>query len=379
MRLGLVTPAPPLRGGPVQYAAQLYAELVRRGHAVWVLGYRRQYPACLFPGRSQREPSAQPLDLPNEPLFDPLRPLSWRRVAQRAQTLALDGLLFQYWMPFFAPGYGVTAGLVRRWTRARTILLAHNLMPHEHQPGERFLTRWLLQCFDTFIVQSSSVRDDLLALKPQARYAQVPHPTHHLFECSLAQAEARARLDLPADAPVLLHFGHVRAYKGLRVLLDALPRVRAALPHARLVVAGEFYVDRLPYERQIAALGLTDVVTVVDRFIPHEQVGMYFVAADLVVLPYLRATQSGIAPIAAYHARPVIVTAVGGLPEQVIDGATGYVVPPNDAAALAQAIVRFFAQGDRAAMVERICAERQRATWARLAEAVETLTREGQT
>jgi len=375
MRLALVTPAPPLRGGPVQYAAQLYAELVRRGHAVWVLGYRRQYPAFLFPGRSQREPSVAPLDLPNEPLFDPLAPFSWRRVAQRVQALALDGVLFQYWMPFFAPGYGAVAALIRRWTRTRTILLAHNIMPHEHQPGERLLTHWLVQRFDSFVVQLAIVRDDLLRLKPEARCAQAPHPIHELFDCPLTQADARAALGIPARVPLLLFFGYVRAYKGLGLLLQALAHITqvGALSSAHLLVVGEFYVERQRYEQQIAALGLTNAVTLIDRFVPHEQVGMYFAAADLIVLPYLRATQSGIVPIAYAHERPVIVTAVGGLPEQVVDGETGCVVPPNDPDALAQAIVRFFTQADRRGMRARIRAGRPRATWARLAEAIETL------
>lgn len=375
MKLAFVTPAPPLRGGPVQYATQLYAELARRGHAIWVLGYQRQYPAFLFPGRSQHEPSTAPLDLPNEPLFDPLAPSSWWRVARRIQELALDGALFQYWMPFFAPGYGAVAALIRRWTRTRTILLAHNLMPHERQPGERFLTRWLVQCFDTFIVQSATVHDDLLRLKPTARYAQVPHPVHHLFDCSVTQVDARAVLGIPAHVPLLLFFGYVRAYKGLELLLDAMARVitDGALPYVRLLVVGEFYVERRRYEQQIAALGLTNTVMLIDRFVPHEQVGMYFAAADLIVLPYLRATQSGIVPIAYAHERPVIVTAVGGLPEQIVAGETGYVVPPNDVHALAQAIIRFFTQADRSAMSTRIREERQRATWTRLAEAIESL------
>lgn len=372
MRLALVTPGPPLRGGLVQYATQLYAELLRRGHAVWVLGYRRQYPAFLFPGRSQREPSAAPLDLPNEPLFDPLSPFSWVRVARCAQALALDGVLFQYWMPFTAPGYGIVAGLIRQWTRAHTLLLAHNIRPHEPQPGERLLTRWLLNRYDGIIVESGTVRDDLLALKPDARYVQVPHPVHRLFECSLTQAEARTVLGLPTSAP-LLFFGHVRPYKGLGLLLEAMAHVVRALPSIHLLVAGEFYVDRRHYERQIAALGLGTGVTLVDHFVPHEQVGMYFVAADLIVLPYLHATQSGIVPIAAYHERPVVVTAVGGLPEQVVDGETGYVVPPGDASALAEAIVRFFVRADRPMMAARIREWRQLHTWGRLAEAIESL------
>jgi len=373
VKLALVTPAPPLRGGPVQYAAQLYAQLAERGHSVHVIGFRRQYPTWLFPGRTQYEVGGQSLHLPNEPLFDPLAPFSWVRAARRLQQLEPDGVLFQYWMPFFAPGYGAVAWLCHRWTRARVVLLAHNVKPHERQPGGQLLTRWLLAQCDGFLVQSAAVQSELLALRPGAHCARAPHPVHDIFECALTCDEARAQLGLPAGAPVLLFFGHVRPYKGLGVLLDAMARVRRALPAAHLIVAGEFYQDRRPYERQIAALGLAGAVTMVDRFIPREQVGLYFVAADLVALPYLDASQSGIIPIAYYHDRPVIATAAGGLPEQVAEGETGCLVPPRDPDALARAIVRFWTEADRASMAAHIRARRLECTWERLAQAVEKL------
>lgn len=373
MKLALLTPAPPLRGGPVQYAAQLYQALVARGHAVRVFGFRRQYPSLLFPGRHQLDLSKHAPELPNQPVFDPLSPLSWIHTARQISELRPNGVLIQYWMPFFAPGFGAVAWMTRRWTRTSVMLLIHNFYPHEFQPGGQWLTRWLLDRCSGFILQSEATRRELLALKPAAKHVLVPHPVHHIFECHLTRAEARARLGLAGGSPLLLFFGYVRTYKGLPLLLEAMTRVREMVPDIHLLIAGEFYADRRPYERQIASLRLTEAVTLVDRFIPCEEVGLYFVAADLVVLPYLRATQSGIVPIAYAHERAVVVTSVGGLPEQVADGETGYVVPPGDPTALAKAIVRFFTQADREALAARIRARREQYTWDRLAEAVEAL------
>jgi glycosyltransferase involved in cell wall biosynthesis len=92
-------------------------------------------------------------------------------------------------------------------------------------------------------------------------------------------------------------------------------------------------------------LPLGESVTVVDRYVPNEEVGRWFSAADVVVLPYTSATQSGIVQIAFGLGTPVIVTNVGGLPEAVDDGRTGFVVPPEDAGALAEAILRFYEGG----------------------------------
>lgn len=370
MKIAFVTPTPPLRGGMVQYAAQLYAALTARGHAVDALGFRRQYPTLLFPGRSQLDPSAHPLALPARRIFDPLNPVSWLRTAAAARAARPDLLLLHYWMPFLAPGYGAIARLGRRRDGGRVVLLAHNLLSHESQPGGRALARWLLGRCDRVIVHSEAVREIALALRPDARVLVAPHPVHQIFETPLARDAARRALGVPLQAPVLLMFGHVRRYKGLELLLDAMPRVAAALPDVRLLVVGEFYVARQPYEAQIGRLGLAAHVTLEDRFVPREEVGRYFAAADLVVLPYLAATQSGIAAIAYAHERPVVATAVGGLPEQVADGETGYVVPLR-ADALAEAIVRYFREADRPAMADAIRARRQLATWEQVAATVE--------
>jgi glycosyltransferase involved in cell wall biosynthesis len=140
---------------------------------------------------------------------------------------------------------------------------------------------------------------------------------------------------------VILFFGYVRAYKGLDFLLRAMPRVLERVD-AELLIVGEFYDDRAKYDEIIAERGLSDRVRVVDEHVPDERVGEYFTASDLVVLPYTSATQSGITQIAFAFGVPVISTDVGGLPEVVTDGETGYIVPPADEDALAAAIVRYF-------------------------------------
>jgi glycosyltransferase involved in cell wall biosynthesis len=112
-----------------------------------------------------------------------------------------------------------------------------------------------------------------------------------------------------------------------------------------------------------------------DRFLTREEVGVCFAAADLVVLPYVRATQSGVVPIAVAHAKPVAVTAVGGLREQVLDGRTGYLVPPGDPGALAEAIQRYFAEADRDGMAAAIRELGRAWTWDGVAAALEALMR----
>jgi glycosyltransferase involved in cell wall biosynthesis len=135
---------------------------------------------------------------------------------------------------------------------------------------------------------------------------------------------------LPAT-PAILFFGRISHYKGLDVLLDAMGRVWEALPGATLTVAGAGEIEAHP--------ALADSrVTVHPGHVPDAEVPALFEASRCVALPYRQASQSGVGSLAKPYARPLVVAAVGGLPELVGDG-SGLVVPPEDAGALAEALV----------------------------------------
>ncbi|MDM7916189.1 MAG: glycosyltransferase, partial [Candidatus Eisenbacteria bacterium] len=290
-----------------------------------------------------------------------------------------NALLFKYWMPFFAPSFGTIARRVRRETarqageagRARVVLICDNVVPHEKRPLDEALTRWMLGAADAFVVMSSEVERDLLRFRPGALYAKVPHPLYEQFGEPMPREEARAALDWDRDDRVLLFFGYIRRYKGLDVLLRAMPELRRRLgPRLRLVVLGEFYEDRRPYDRLIEELSLGDLVTMTGDYVPNEQVGPAFSASDLVVLPYRSATQSGIVQVAYQLERPVVCTRVGGLEEMVTDGQTGILVPPDDPAALADAVARYFEEDLEPSLVDGIRAVRANMGWDRLAAAI---------
>jgi glycosyltransferase involved in cell wall biosynthesis len=194
-----------------------------------------------------------------------------------------------------------------------------------------------------------------------------------MFGESIPKQEARRLLGLTAPR-VLLFFGYIRAYKGLQVLLEAVARAVREVP-IRLLVVGEFYDDEQKYRTLITELKLEDSVTVVSDYVPNDRVRLYFSAADAVVLPYLSATQSGIAQIAFNFDRPVIATDVGGLAETVRDGATGLVVPPDNPAAMADALTMFYRKNLEEAFTLNVREEKKRYSWEALVEAIEDLCR----
>jgi glycosyltransferase involved in cell wall biosynthesis len=218
---------------------------------------------------------------------------------------------------------------------------------------------------------STAVARDLETLGIDTPQHRVEHPVYDVFGERLPHSEARSRLGLPQEAPVVLFFGFIRRYKGLMDLLHSLPKVLTVRPDVRLVVAGECYEDDAAYRAYVRDHGLEEVVQWHLTYIPTEDVAVYFCAADVVVQPNRTATQSGVAQIAYHFERPLIVTDVGGLAEIVPHEKAGLVVPPCNPDALAQAIVRFFAEDLGARFQEGLREVKARYSWDRLFEALE--------
>jgi len=198
------------------------------------------------------------------------------------------------------------------------------------------------------------------------------HPMYDNFGEPVDRLAARRELGIDPTEKVLLFFGFIRRYKGLHVLLEAMPGVAARVPGVKLIVAGECYGDEAEY-RDAIGRSPEGVIRWDSEYIPDDRVAQYFSATDVVVQPYVSATQSGVAQIAYHFEKPMIVTDVGGLAEIVPDGEAGLVVPPDDAAALGNAIVSFFERALGGTFAAGVRRGKKRFGWGPLYEAVEEL------
>jgi glycosyltransferase involved in cell wall biosynthesis len=371
----IVGPAHPLRGGIAQFNEVFCQRLLQAGVSAAVVSYYRQYPQLLFPGKTQYTDGPPPADVRVYPWLSSTSPISWRRAAHRIAAMAPEVVVLRYWLPFMAPALGTVAGILRRWG-IKVIALVDNVLPHEPRPLDKVLTRWFLRRCSAFVVLSQNVASQLALLAPGKPVHVHAHPIYEHFGEPLPMADARRSLGLPEAGPVVLFFGFVRAYKGLDLLIDAVSICRKAhhLP-MHLVVAGEFYGDERPYREQIARLGLSDAITLHNRYIPENAVRLYFSAANLVAQTYRSATQSGVTQIAYHFGTPMLVTDVGALPEMVEHDVAGLVCTPHPDAIAAQ-LVRYFNRGLEATLRRGVEQARGRYSWEHFTETFLTFVRQ---
>lgn len=353
MRLLLLGPLPPHRGGIAQFGSRLSGELEKLGHSVFAAGFSKLYPGFLFPGKSQLEQGARAPD----GILHGYDPFAWSRARKALSALDPDAVITQWWHPFFAPclAFSTPKG-------ARSAAVCHNVVPHESMPLAGPLSRFFLRRQDLLAVHSTPSAAEADRMGP--RVLKLFHPLYDQYlSTGLPRERAREVLGIEPGETALLFFGLVREYKGFDLLLDAC----SLLPEScRVIAAGENYTGKSFTSPRLMWK---------NEFIPDREVGTWFNAADIVVLPYRSASQSGIAQIALSFRKPLVVTPVGGLPEVVEHGVTGTVAGDVTPEALARAVEEcagFAFEKGTAAAIEDKAREYSWQTYARkLAEALE--------
>lgn len=366
-----IGPLFPYRGGITVTGERFLHELQKQGINVKGWTFKLLYPPFLFPGKTQfrENPPLYPIHI--ERKVHTMNPFNWLSVAGQINRLEPDLIIFRYWIPQLAPSYGTIARLLKK--QILKLGFVDNPFPHEPSFMDRFLNRYFISTMDGFLTMSEASASKLkqLTSKP-IKYAV--HPILDIYPPAIPQEEARKILNLPQNKPIVLFFGAVRPYKGL----DLLIRAGATHPLNQLdvifLVAGEFYFNsESEYLQMIDQLGLKDKFIIHNYFIPDDKVHLFFCAADLVVQPYKSATQSGVTQISYHYEKPMVVTNVGGLPEQVPSGVSGLVVEP-DPKQISKAIYDFFTDEKLArCLKEGVNKEKERFSWAMLVNAFQDL------
>lgn len=326
-KIVILGPAYPYRGGIAAFNERLARQLAGEGNEVHIWTFSLQYPSILFPGKTQYSQDPAPHDLEIHRCINSVNPLNWIITGLKLRKVRPDKVIAAFWLPYMAPSLGTVA----RIGGGERIGLVHNLIPHEHKPGDKLLAKYFCSTMNRFVTLSDSVAADVKSIAAGKEVICRPHPVYDNFGEPVTKEDACRRLGLDHTRTILLSFGLIRDYKGLDWLLEAYAGIKDR-SNLTLLVAGEFYSNPEKYHGLAEKLGIDCEVVWKTEFVPDSEVRYYFGAADLVVQPYKSATQSGITQIAYHFCKPMLVTNVGGLAETVPDGIAGYSVAPSPAA-----------------------------------------------
>lgn len=359
MKITILGPAHPYRGGLASIMQTMAREYQSRGHQVRIYTFTVQYPSLLFPGKTQYVDTPAPEDLHIERVMNTVNPLNWVALGLRLKREAPDIILMKYWTPFMAPCFGTIARIARQNGKTKVLCQIDNVEPHEHHIIDRPCNKYYLGGVDGFVYMSEQVHSELEAYTTAPAIFS-PHPMFENFGKRVERNEACKKIGINPAERYSLFFGLIRDYKGLDMLLEAWKRWNPE--NRKLLIAGEFYTSREKYISLIEQLDLKDRVVLHDRFIADEDVRYYFSAADTLILPYRSATQSGVTQIAYNFSVPMLVTNVGGLPEIVPDESVGLVCEPN-VEAIAQALPKLHTEEMLTKFTTNFVQERKRFSW----------------
>ena len=359
MKIAILSCFYPYRGGISQFNACLYGELSKK-HVVKAFNFKRQYPEFLFPGKTQyvtADDEAVPVE--SVSLLDTANPFSYGKTYRAIRDWNPDVLIVRYWMSYFAPSLGYITRRMKKHCKVISIL--DNVIPHEPHFFDAPLTKYFLKGSCGSVTLCEAVSKDLLALKPDADFTVIQHPLYSHFGQKKERAEAERKLGLHSGKKNILFFGLIRTYKGLDILLEAFGKLSEDY---QLIIAGEPYGSFDKYQQIIDRLPNRDRIRMNLKYIKDSEVKDYFSAADLAVLPYRSATQSGISSVSYHFEVPMIVTDTGGLRETIGDRGTGIVADECTPECILKEILRFFSDEElRKECIRNIRLEKERLSW----------------
>ncbi len=359
MKIAILSCFYPYRGGISQFNACLYGELSKE-HIVKAFNFKRQYPEFLFPGKTQfvtADDEAVPVE--SESLLDTANPFSYISTYKKIRDWKPDVLIVRYWMSYFAPSLGYICRRMKKHCKVISIL--DNVVPHEPHFFDTPLTKYFLKGSTGSVTLCEAVSKDLLKLKPEANFTVIPHPLYSHFGGKRDRIEAEDKLGLSHGKKNILFFGLIRTYKGLDILLEAFGKLS---DEYQLIIAGEPYGAFDKYQKIIDGLKGKERIFMDLKYIKDSEVTNYFSAADVAVLPYRSATQSGISSISYHFEVPMIVTKVGGLKEAIGDTGTGLVAENGNPETIAAEIKKYFSDPSiQEECIENIRLEKERLSW----------------
>jgi len=379
-KIVIIGPVLPYKGGLSHFNTSLINEL-KKSNDVHVISWKRQYPKIIYPIESVEHKDLKYIKNNEMFMLDFYNPFTWFNAVRKIKKINPDLVIFPWVSPIVSPFYSFILFFIKR--NFSTLAICHNVSQHEETFLDNFLRKIFFRNVDSFLVHSRSDYEKLKSLVSNKKIILGFHPVYDMFK-------SNSNFNVKNNFRIFF-FGYVRDYKGLIYLLRAMPKILKNL-NVKLIIAGEFWeskkastnittkfvtgkkvISRRDYINEIKNLGLNDNVEIIDKYISNEEVGDYFAKSDILVLPYVSASQSGPVQVAYNFNIPVIVTNVGGLPDAVIEGKTGYVVEPKNPDSIADAVIKFYKNNKKGEFVNNIKTFKKKFSWDNYSKLIESL------
>jgi glycosyltransferase involved in cell wall biosynthesis len=332
-KIALVGPIHPYRGGIAQYTGEL-AKAFSKYVDTRVYSFSKLYPGFLYPGKSDKVVAIDEVKSKNTDYsISVYSPRSWSKTASRIHKDGYDVAIIVWWTFFWQPMLGFIAWRLKR-KGVKVIYLCHNITDHEENWAKKQISKKAIGIADGYILHSYEEASKLKKLKPNANILRRVHPIYIHFPKPAKKLKKQGKLEI-------LYFGLIRPYKGVDVLLSAMEKLNDK--EVYLTIIGEVWGDKNRENLVERIKELKDSGINIDykfEYVDEKEAANHFAHTDVVVLPYLSATGSGVVTLAYNYGKPVIASAVGGLSDVVIDDQTGWLISSKAPDELARTIAK---------------------------------------
>lgn len=332
-----IGPAYPYKGGIAAFNERMASIFQENGWECKMFTFSQQYPFAAKGKITTEDPKP---NLTIKRGIYSTNPLNWLKMSKAIVEEEPDLIITQYWMPFMAPAFGtILRGIKKELPQVKIATIVHTFKADQARIGDKQLNKYITNRTDLLFCLSELVREDIGRTVSDKPVLEIFHPIYDHYGEVMDNRTAKEKLGWDVEKKQLLFFGEVREYKGLELLLEALS-MQKTTANFKLIIAGEFVEPQKKYNKLIDRFDLEDRISIRNEYIPNEQVPLLFCGADAIVAPYKRKSQSGIIPLALHFERPVIMTDIGELADQIKRNELG-LISDNNSAAFAQKLDLF--------------------------------------
>lgn len=415
----LFGPGPLFKGGISNYNTSLAKALYQQPNTqIYILSWIQQYPAIIprdFIDRNSKQNLLENTNISIEYITNYNNPITWHQTVQKILEIQPKIIIFQWAIALQGIPLGfIVNGIKKRNPNIEIIFDLHLVQQKEASSIDKFCTKWGLKNVNTFIVHAYKTADELQKLFPNKKFQitldgnrnfstptiiKLYHPIYDLFQPKSDFDKEKVKNEMGLNKHVFLFFGFIRKYKGLHWVLPAFAELLKIRKDVSLIIAGESFWNTLDNKKwttrlkktlfgiakklvlrkndneeenyqplkMIEELGIQEYVKVFNRFIPNEEVHLYFQVSDAILTFYETATPSGVESLSYNFLLPVLATRVGHFPETIQEGINGYLSEPGNIQDMARVMNYFIENPIDKSNIQKIA---EKLSWKSYAEAI---------